>query len=174
MKRLTRVLRLYALAAAIILAAFSIGKALQVSGHELVLNTSPSMPLGLYWIARGTVPMRRGEVVVFAPTPDMGAMIYGRGWLRHGMPLLKTVGGLAGDEYCVRSGRFLVAGADAGPVFPLDTKGRPLPRIAGCRRVGRDDFLPVASALDRSFDGRYMGAVPVRNVLGTGRALVTF
>lgn len=169
-----KVLRLYALAAAVILAAFCTGETLDASGHELIVNTSPSMPLGLYWIARGAAPMRRGEVVVFVPPRDMGAMIYGRGWLRRGLPLLKTVGGLAGDAFCVRGGRFLVAGADAGPVFLLDTQGRPLPQIAGCRRVGRDHFLPVASYLERSFDGRYMGAVPVRNVLGTGYALVTF
>lgn len=169
-----RALRLYALASAGVACAFAAAAAIDASGHELVVNTSPSMPSGLYWIARGVAPTQRGSVVLFAPPDDMRDLIYGRGWLRDGTPLLKIVGGLAGDTYCVRDGRFVVAGADVGPVFQLDSQGQPVPQIAGCRSVGAGEFLPVASTLDRSFDGRYMGAVSVRNVLGVGRALVTF
>lgn len=176
MKRvnLTKALRLYALAASIVGLAVVSGEAIGFSGHELVVNTSPSMPRGLYWIALGPEPARRGEIVVFMPPDAVGAMIYDRGWLANGVPLLKPIGGLAGDTYCVTKGRFVVNGVDAGPVFSLDAQGQPLPQIAGCRRVGRNEFLPVSSHLDRSFDGRYMGAVPMRHVLGTGHALLTF
>jgi len=168
-----RALGLYAFAIVCIASVFAAAALIAASGHELVVNTSPSMPSGLYWIARDA-PMERGSVVLFAPPDGVRELIYGRGWLREGMPLLKTVGGLAGDTYCARDGRFVVAGDDVGPVFPRDSQGLPVPQLVGCRRVGADEFLPVASALDRSFDGRYMGAVSVRNVLGVGRALVTF
>jgi conjugative transfer signal peptidase TraF len=169
-----RALCLYALAAAGIACAFAVAAAIDASGHKLVVNTSPSMPSGLYWITRGVAPMQRGSVVLFVPPDDMRALIYRRGWLPDGTPLLKTIGGLAGDTYCVRDGRFVVDGADIGPVFSIDSQGRPIPQIAGCRRVADGEFLPIASTFDRSFDGRYMGAVSVRNVLGVGRALVTF
>lgn len=168
-----RALRLYVVAVVAIAAAFAAGKAIDASGHALVVNTSPSMPSGVYWITRAA-PMVRGSVVLFAPPDGVRDLIYGRGWLPNGMPLLKTVGGLAGDTYCVRDGRFVVASDDIGPVFLLDSQGLPLPQISGCRRVGAGEFLPVALRLDRSFDGRYMGAVPLRNVLGVGRALITF
>jgi conjugative transfer signal peptidase TraF len=169
-----RALRLYVLAAAGIACAFAAAAAIDASGYELVVNTSPSMPSGLYLIARGAVPMQRGDVVLFAPPEDVRALVYGRGWLPDGTPLLKIVGGIAGDAYCVHDGRFVVAGVDAGPVFSRDSQGRPIPQTVGCRRVAEDEFLPVASTLDRSFDGRYFGAVSVRNALGVGRALVTF
>jgi len=169
-----RALRLYALAAAGIASAFAVAAAIDASGHALVVNTSPSMPSGLYWIARGVAPVQRGSVALFAPPDDVRALIYGRGWLPDGTPLLKTVGGVAGDTYCVHDGRFVVADTDIGPVFSLDSQGRTIPQISGCRRVGDDEFLPVASTLDRSFDGRYMGAVSVHRVLGVGRALITF
>lgn len=169
-----RALRFYAVALAAVAAAFAAGKAIDAAGYELVVNTSPSMPTGVYWIARGALPARRGSVVLFAPPDGVRALVYGRGWLPVGMPMLKTVGGLAGDTYCVRDGRFVVAGADVGPVFRRDSQGLPVPHVVGCRRVGSGEFLPVASTLDRSFDGRYFGAVPVRYVLGVGRALVTF
>ena len=168
-----RALGLYAFAIVCIASAFAVAALIDASGHALVVNTSPSMPSGVYWITRAA-PMERGSVVLFAPPDGVRELIYGRGWLPNGMPLLKTIGALADDTYCVRDGRFVVTGADVGPVFLLDSQGRPIPQIAGCRRVGADEFLPVASTLDRSFDGRYMGAVPLRNVLGVGRALVTF
>lgn len=169
-----RVLRLYGIAVVAIAAAFAAGKAIDAAGYQLVVNTSPSMPSGVYWIAHGATPMERGSVVLFAPPDGARELVYGRGWLPEGMPLLKTIGGLAGDAYCVRDGHFIVAGADIGLVFLLDSQGLPLPQIAGCRRVGVGEFLPIASTLDRSFDGRYMGAVSQRYVLGVGRALVTF
>ncbi len=123
--------------------------------------------------ARAT-PVQRGDYVVFVPPDSAAALIYGRGWLPNSMPLLKPVGGLEGDTYCVRAGRFLVDGVDVGPVFLLDAQGLPLPQIGGGHRVGREEFLPLSSHIDRSFDGRYMGAVPVANVLGTGVPLLTF
>jgi conjugative transfer signal peptidase TraF len=168
-----RTLRSYAFAACLIAVAYATGRAIGANGHAIVVNTSPSMPSGVYWISRDA-PLERGSVVLFAPPDGVRELIYGRGWLPEGMPLLKTIGGLAGDTYCVRNGRFVIAGADIGPVFPYDSQGFPVPQIVGCRRVGADEFLPVASTLDRSFDGRYFGAVSQRFVLGIGHALVTF
>lgn len=169
-----RALRLYALAAVGIACAFAAGALIAASGHRLVVNDSPSMPRGIYWIASGAMPKVRGEVVLFRPDATFTALIYGRGWLPDGVPLLKTVGGLAGDVYCIRRDRFVVAGIDVGPAFRLDAQGRPMPKIDGCRRIGADEFLPVAATYDRSVDGRYMGAVPERQVLGVGHLLVAF
>ena len=168
------ILRRYAIAAAIIAAAYAAGKAIELNGHTLVLNTSPSMPSGIYWIARGAQSAQRGDVVMFAPPDAVRATVYGRGWLPENTPLLKAIGGLAGDMYCIRGDRFVVEDHDVGPTFLLDAQGRPLPQLAGCRRVGDDEFLPVSNHIERSFDGRYMGSIPLRNVLGIGHALVTF
>lgn len=164
----------YALAAVIIAAAYSAGKVIDASGHQLIVNTSPSMPSGIYWIAQNVRSVQRGDVVMFAPPDTARAVVYGRGWLPQGMPLLKVVGGVVGDVYCVRDRHFVVSGRDIGPTFLLDTQGRPLPQIAGCRRVGAGEFLPVSGFIERSFDGRYFGAVSLNNVLGIGRPLVTF
>ncbi|HEX3894811.1 MAG TPA: S26 family signal peptidase [Rudaea sp.] len=172
--RFKKMVRLYVLAASLIGSTICVDEAITLSGHELIVNTSPSMPRGLYWIALGEQPTRRGEIVSFVPPASVGALIYARGWLAKGMPLLKPVGALAGDTYCVKDRRFVVNDVDAGPVFLLDGQGQPLPQIAGCHRIDRDQFLPVSSHLDRSFDGRYMGALSTHVVLGTGRALLTF
>jgi conjugative transfer signal peptidase TraF len=173
-KQRLSVLRLFVFAATIVALAYLAGAAIRLSGHELVYNDSPSVPPGIYWIRLGAAPVRRGDYVIFAPTDGAASLIYGRGWLPEGMPLLKPVGGLAGDTYCWKDGHFIVNGVIAGPVFLLDSQGLPLPQGAGCRNVARGEFLPVSSYVDRSFDGRYMGVVALANVIGTGFPLLTF
>jgi conjugative transfer signal peptidase TraF len=170
----SKALRLYAVATSVILLATIVGAAIPLSGHELVLNDSPSVPRGLYWIRLGAEAVERGEYVMFLPPDTAATLIYGRGWLPNSMPLLKPVGGVEGDRYCVTGDRFIVNDIDAGPVYFVDARGLPLPQMRGCRRVGHREFLPVSSYLDRSFDGRYMGAVPTANVLGSGHPLLTF
>jgi len=165
---------LHALAASVIACAITAGAAIPLSGHEVVFNDSPSVPRGFYWIALGAHSSQRGDYVVFAPPGDSAALIYGRGWLPNAMPLLKPIGALESDRYCIEHGRFLINGEDKGPVFATDASGLPMPRIVGCRRVGRNEFLPVSTYIERSFDGRYMGAVPMTNIIGTGRAILTF
>lgn len=169
-----RASRLYAFAASVVLLATLVGAAIPLTGHELVFNDSPSVPRGFYWIALGVEPTRRGEYVVFVPPDAAATLIYGRGWLPKSLPLLKPVGGVEGDRYCVMSGRFVVNDLDAGPVFLLDTQGLPMPQIHGCHTIGHDEFLPVSSHIEHSFDGRYMGAVSKAKVLGSGHPLMTF
>ena len=169
-----KALRLYAVAASVILVATVTGAAIPMSGHELVFNDSPSVPRGLYWIRLGAEAAERGQYVVFLPPDTAATLIYGRGWLPESMPLLKPVGGVEGDSYCVTGDRFIVNDVDAGPVYFVDARGLPLPQMRGCWRVGHREFLPVSSHIDRSFDGRYMGAVSMSNVLGSGHPLLTF
>jgi conjugative transfer signal peptidase TraF len=171
---LQKALGLYTLATVAVACAATMGAAIPLSGHELVFNDSPSVPRGFYWIALGARPTRRGEYVVFAPPADAAVLIYSRGWLPKSMPLLKSIGAIEGDTYCIEDGRFRVNGVDAGPVFATDAGGLPMPRIVGCRRVGDDEFLPVSTYSERSFDGRYMGAVPTASIIGTGHPLLTF
>ncbi len=169
-----RLLRLLALAGALVVLAYGAGALIRLSDHALYVNDSPSMPRGLYWIHLGVLPSERGEVVVFRPTLAFAHLIYERGWLPHDMPLIKSVGGVAGDIYCTIDGHFVVDGEDAGPIFDRDAQGAVVPQMAGCHRVARGTFLPVSSYIARSFDGRYMGAVPAANVIGTGVPLLTF
>lgn len=165
---------LFGLAGAIVVLAIIVGAMPRIAGYELFFNGSPSVPRGLYWVRLGKHPTHRGDYVVFRPAPPFTALIYGRGWLPSSTPMLKIVGGLEGDVYCIEDERFAVNGVDVGPVFPRDSQGLPVPQLSGCHRVDRDKFLPVSSFLARSFDGRYMGAVPTDQVIGTGAPIWTY
>lgn len=172
--QIVRAVYLWALAGALVVMAIAAGALIRARGYEFIVNDSPSMPRGVYLIHLGALPAQLGETVVFRPIPAFAHLIYGRGWLPRGMPLIKTVGGLAGDIWCTIDERFVVDGEDWGPVFVRDAQGRVLPPAGGCHRVDNGYFLPVATHLSRSFDGRYMGAVPMTQVIGTGFPLLTF
>lgn len=100
--------------------------------------------------------------------------IYGRGWLPEGWGLLKTVGAIPDDTYCITGKELTVDGAFVGPVFESDSKGLPLPRLRGCRKVEVDHFLPVATHIKQSFDGRYFGTVSNSEIKALAVPVFTF
>ena len=141
---------------------------------EFWLNLTDSEPIGLYRVYPADREIRRGDLIVMAVPQEYRQYVYGRGWLPKGWPLFKHVGAIAGDIYCVTGSRLTVNGKPVGPVYAADQEGRPLPRIKGCRQVPEGHFLPVATRIARSFDGRYMGVVKLSAILGIARPLVTW
>jgi conjugative transfer signal peptidase TraF len=138
------------------------------------LNLSRSEPVGLYVVTPLHGNMRRGETVLMRCPEGFEKYLYGRKWLPEGWPLFKTVGGIPGDTFCVSDARFSVRGKVLGAVYSTDGKGLPMPVTRGCLTIQENNFLPVATGLKSSFDGRYFGAVPVSLVIGTARPVFTF
>lgn len=130
------------------------------------LNLTGSEPPGLYRMEKGRGEIRRGDLVLMDIPEEFHRYVYGRGWIPEGWPLIKHVGGVAGDLFCVAGSSFAVNGAEVGPVFSMDEEGLPLPHLSGCQRIPADRFLPVAVRIERSFDGRYMGPVEIDRIRG--------
>jgi conjugative transfer signal peptidase TraF len=132
---------------------------------RLILNRSASMPEGLYLaLPADGARLQRGAIVLFALPPALQPLVYGRGWLPPGTPLMKTLGALAPDRYCVDANGLRINGVLRGPVLDTDAAGRPLPQIRGCHTVPEGHFLPLAEQHARSFDGRYIGTLPLSAV----------
>jgi len=138
------------------------------------LNLSRSEPVGLYVVTPLHGNLKRGETVLMRCPEGFEKYLYGRKWLPEGWPLFKTVGGIPGDTFCISDGGLTVKEKVIGPVYSTDSKGLPLPVLRGCRAVQENHFLPVATGLKSSFDGRYFGAVSVSLVIGTARPVLTF
>lgn len=144
-------------------------------GVPIVINPTVSEPMGFYRVVNHAAPeYRRGMVVVFpVPTPFQ-SLVYGRGWLKAGVPLMKNIGALAGDQVCVREDHFEVNGQNLGPVATVDRTGAPLPRLRGCFQIADGYFFPMSRYHERSFDGRYIGAQPLSAITGEASPLWTF
>jgi len=145
----------------------SVSFKISVYKHHYYLNLSESAPLGLYRVIHtSSLFLKRGDMVVFSPPEWAEPLVYGRSWLPRGWPLLKYVGALEGDTYCVLFGDFFVNGKYIGKVSTQDSQGLPLYPMKGCHTVEYASFLPVSSHIPNSFDGRYMGAVSLSCIIG--------
>ena len=138
------------------------------------LNLSPSLPCGLYKIS-APVNLKRGDIVIFIPPDHLKTFIYKRHWLPAGWPLMKQIGAMPGDTFCINKGQqFLINGKFVGPVSTVDSQGLPLPKIAGCRTIEPETILPVATHISNSFDGRYFGTIPLNIIKGKAVPLYNF
>jgi conjugative transfer signal peptidase TraF len=135
----------------------------QLSGvFGLRINTSPSLPMGLYIITAEA----GADLVEFCPMEPFATLSIVRGYRDPGAcsdgaaPLLKPVIASAGDVVEVSARGISVNGALLPNTAPLtrDTKGRHLEAWPSGRYVVDPGTIWVASSYHpRSFDSRYFG-----------------
>ncbi|PLR09262.1 conjugal transfer protein [Caulobacter flavus] len=148
--------------AALIPAPLAVG-AVFLDAPLVVLNTSPSEPIGLY--RRVAAQPQTGDLIAFRPPQT--AMAY----LRRSQPgrargsILKGVAAGAGAQVCA-SERLVVEGRVLGPIAARDRAGRLLPRWRGCRRLVAGEYVVFSNRIPNSFDSRYYGPVHRRDILG--------
>jgi len=142
-------------------------------GPRYWLNLSRSEPVGLYIRETLPQPLKRGEMILMKCPPGYEKYLYERKWLPEGWPLFKTVAGLPGDTFCIAEKQLTLNGKQIGPVSAVDSQGRSLPVLRGCRTVRENHILAIATGLETSFDGRYFGDVPVSLIIGTVHPVLT-
>jgi conjugative transfer signal peptidase TraF len=145
------------------------------------VNTTPSMPIGLWAITSTRTVPRRGDIVT-ACLPDGPALRQAmqRGYVASGAcpdgaePLVKSVAASGGDFVTVSPAGISINGMPIGNTAPLarDEAGRVLHSVpAGSYCVAPGELWLLSGHDPRSFDSRYFGAVPAANVLGVVRPL---
>lgn len=140
---------------------------------KLIWNASASVPAGLYWL-RPPSDLSVGDLVVVTAPVALADFLSQRGYLPAGMPLLKHVAALPGQEVCRGGLGIIVDGVVLGTALAADRSGRPLPVWQGCRRVQAGDIFLMNPDVPNSFDGRYFGPISVRSILGCAIPIWTF
>ncbi|MDP9838585.1 conjugative transfer signal peptidase TraF [Neorhizobium huautlense] len=146
----------------------------------LRLNTTPSEPLGLWRIVRLDRPVERGDILFICPpiSADMQEA-RSRGYLRFGLceggnaPLIKTVAAL--PDQVVEIGEVVRIDGEVlahSRLSSTDGKRRRLNPYAG-GKVGADQVY-LHSDFPGSFDSRYFGPLPINNILGLAKELITY
>jgi conjugative transfer signal peptidase TraF len=145
----------------------------------LRINSTPSMPRGLWQVVAHDAPLRRGEIVTVCP-PDTKLIRLGaaRGYIPAGRcpggyePLVKPIAATADDQVAVSAAGVTVNGLPVEGTARLvhDSAGRPLPPFpTGTYRVPPGQVWLLSGHDPRSFDSRYFGPVAVANVQGVAR-----
>ncbi len=139
---------------------------------KFVWNSSASTPIGLYTID----PVARLEVadLVAIDAPELLATFLAeRGYLPRGVPLLKRVLALPGQEVC-RNGRTIsVDGIDMAEALDHDRLGRILPSWQGCHIIATGEVFLMNWQVRDSLDGRYFGPMPASSIIGRATPLYT-
>jgi conjugative transfer signal peptidase TraF len=152
-------------------AVLAVGTAVSaLAGPPVVLlNTSPSEPLGIYF--RTAEAPAVGRIVAFRlPAAAFAYVDQTMPYLRR-RPLLKSIAAGPGDQVCTEQGSLAINGARRAPISRQDPQGRSLPQWSGCRRLGADEFFVYSPRVPNSFDSRYYGPVHRDAILGSYRWL---
>ena len=157
----------------------SMGIAAPYTRAHYFINVSSSLPYGLYKINKPN-NFKRDDLIIFNPPQAAANVIEKRHWLPKGWPLLKYIGAVEGDTYCTKCSLFAVSysfyinGEYIGPVSEHDSQGLPLTHVKGCHVVKKNNFLPVSTYINNSFDGRYFGEIPLSSIQGIAEPILTF
>lgn len=160
--------------------AGAVACALIVSGLTgLRLNTSPSVPIGLYVITSSS----RATLVQFCPDGPHAKLSKNRGYRPRGScpdgaaPLLKQVVAREGDAIDFSASGIAVGGRLLPHTAPVqrDSKGRGLDHWPfGTYSVAPGTVWVASTRNPLSFDSRYFGPVDLKNVAHGLRPLWTF
>jgi conjugative transfer signal peptidase TraF len=147
----------------------------------LISNTDSAAPAGVYRVAGHDV--KRGDLVAACLPFAVARQGLARGYLRTGgcpgdaEPVDKFIGALPGDVVQIEPGWVAVNGrrfSDSATAV-RDSAGRPLAHVAwGKRTVAANQVWLFGFNDRRSWDSRYFGPVPITDVRGELKPLVTW
>jgi len=144
----------------------------------LRINTSPSLPLGLY----ATTSQPDATLVEFCPAEPFASLAISRGYRDAGScrdgaaPLMKPIIARAGDVVETSRRGISVNGRSVPNTAPrtMDSQGRPLTPWPLGRYVVPPNTVWVASSYHRrSFDSRYFGPIQTSSIRDRVRPLLT-
>jgi conjugative transfer signal peptidase TraF len=131
---------------------------------RIIWNASASVPLGLY-VAAPADHIALGDLVLVRPPETLAAFLAERGYVPHGVPLLKHVAALPPQVVCAEGNTIMVDGATVAHRRTADRLGRPLPTWHGCQALKPGQVFLLNAAEPDSLDGRYFGPLPGTNIV---------
>jgi len=139
---------------------------------RLVWNASASTPIGFYDLAPAH-DLTVGDLVAVMPEKPLADFMVGRGYIGRGVPLLKHIAALPGQQVCRAGDTVTVDAVPFGDALDHDRNGRPLPVWQGCRRIADGDIFLMNPSVPDSLDGRYFGPLPRSAVIARAIPILT-
>jgi conjugative transfer signal peptidase TraF len=149
--------------------------------HSLGLrvNHTASLDVGLWRISPSVGPLPRHSIVSFCPPEteffrkafDQGTI--GRGHCAGGWePMLKPVAAVTGDRVEVNNTGMMINGETVPATVRQLAHGEAIP--VGVYTVNDDEIWLIANRHPLSFDSRYFGPIPLAQVEGVAKPLLTW
>ncbi len=142
------------------------------SSTLFIWNASASVPVGLYRITSER-RLSVADLVAVMPAAQLADFMMQRGYIARGVPLLKRVAALPGQQVCRIGSAITVDSTPLGAALDRDRSGRQLPVWQGCRLIGDGELFLMNGSVQDSFDGRYFGPVAAQSVVGRATPIYT-
>ncbi len=140
-----------------------------VGPPQLLINHTPSEPLGPYWHVTGAPSV--GALIAFRAPAAAFPYADGRlSYLRREL-MLKAIGAGPGDQVCAVGAILKINGVARAPIADRDGQGARLPRWQACRRLQSGELFVFSDRVPNAFDSRYFGPIASRSVIGVYRRL---
>ena len=162
------------------LAATALGLMFYAAGGRI--NTTRSIPVGLYWASSN--PVEKGAYVLLCPPPvEAIAEAKRRGYLTTGFCpgklgyMMKKILAAKDDAVAITDEGVTVNGAMLPLSAPMvmDKYGRPLPRYqSNSYTLGNSEVLLMSDVSATSFDGRYFGPINRSQIKTVIRPVITW
>jgi conjugative transfer signal peptidase TraF len=146
--------------------------AAKLLGPRVVIQVTPSMPRGVYWLDASR-EIARGDIIVFDAPAGARRLISERDWWRFsvGYVLMKPVVARKADRVRVSSRGLFINGALFGAVDRFDSEGLPLPLREIDTVLSEQEYF-TASSYEHSFDSRYFGVIRREAIKGVARRIL--
>lgn len=126
--------------------------------RSIVLNTSPSIPLGLYYATDDEPAV--GQLIELRLTANTRSLFPGVPiCARRNAVILKPIAAGPGDYVDTTCDSLRINGQRVAPIHTTDSNGCPLHVWRANRKLGPDEFLVYSGRVPNSFDSRYFGPV---------------
>jgi len=139
---------------------------------KLIWNASASAPIGLYTVRTAADLGVTDLVAVDLPEP-LASLLSQREYLPRGVPLMKRVAALPGQEVCRIEGTLSVDTIALAEALARDRRDRALPVWQGCRTIASSELFLMNWDVRDSLDGRYFGPIPKNSIIGRALPLWT-
>lgn len=126
--------------------------------RSIVLNVSPSIPLGFYYATDDEPAV--GQLIEFRLTANTRNLFSGVPiCARRNAVILKPIAAGPGDYVDTTCDSLRINGQRIAPIHTTDSNGCPLHVWRANRKLGPDEFLVYSGRVSNSFDSRYYGPV---------------
>ena len=140
------------------------------------INLSPSVPCGIYFVIPKILQAdyQKGDMVLFEVPAKIKQFMTQREYIDKNTYLLKQIQALEGDTYYVDDKAIYVNDEYVGDISTRDSLGRSIIPQYGKHHVNKGYFLPIGLNNKNSYDGRYFGEVPIKNIKNKVIPLIIF
>ena len=139
------------------------------------VNLSASYPLGIYLLDKSKKNYNKNDMVLFCPPQNkIFKDVIQNGYLSFGIcpggitPLHKKIVAVVGDYVMIKDEQVYINNTlqPKSKIFKIDSFGKNIKSIYTGGYITPGEFLPMSDFDERSFDGRYFGTIPLKNIIG--------